>query len=102
MSAPQTGDGVLAAPEMIDAQMLIALVLGALVSAGAFTRLTADWPLRAKQSRGVLLPGIERLRIGAEGPAVLALRLAALVAIAVISCARMASGTYNPFIYFRF
>jgi alginate O-acetyltransferase complex protein AlgI len=96
------GDGVLAAPEMIDAQMLIALVLGALVSAGAFTRLTADWPLRAKQSRGVLLPGIERLRIGAEGPAVLALRLAVLIAIAVISCARMASGTYNPFIYFRF
>ena len=97
-----SGEGVLSAAEMIDAQVLIGLILGAVVSAGAFTRLTADWRLRADQSRGVIHPGIDSLRIGAEGSAVLAIRLAVLVAIAVLACARMASGTYNPFIYFRF
>jgi len=96
------GTGVLAAGDLIDAQTLIALTLGALVSAGVFTRLTADWRLRENQSRGVLRPGLDSLRIGAGGPAVLAVRLATLVAIAVLACARMASGTYNPFIYFRF
>lgn len=96
------GEGALAAADLIDAQALLALVTGALVSAGVFTRVTADWRLRAAQSRGVLHPGLESLRIGAEGTTILVLRLAALVAIAVVGCAHMAASTYNPFIYFRF
>jgi alginate O-acetyltransferase complex protein AlgI len=97
-----SGEGVPTAAEMIDAQVLIALILGAIVSAGVFTRLTADWRLRADQSRGVIHPRIYTLRIGAEGTAVLVIRLAVLVVISVLACARMASATYNPFIYFRF
>ena len=96
------GEGVLAAGEMIDLQALIVLALGAAVSFGAFTRLTADWTLRANQSRGLVHPGIDSLRIGAEGAPILVARLALLVAIAVLACARMATGAYNPFIYFRF
>ena len=97
-AAPRGG---VSAGEMIDLQLL-AFVLGAAVSAGLFTRVTADWRLRADQARGVVPRGSKAAH-RRRGPAVLGvLRLAALVAIAVFSSARMASGTYNPFIYFRF
>jgi alginate O-acetyltransferase complex protein AlgI len=96
------GEGALSASDLLDARLALALAFGALASVGAFTRLTADWPLRARQARGELHPGIDSLAIGKEGTAVLALRLAALVAIAVYGCAQMAASTYNPFIYFRF
>ncbi|MCI4679215.1 MBOAT family protein [Rhodoblastus acidophilus] len=97
-----SGSGVVSAGEMIDLQLVVTFALGAAASLGAFTWLTADWRLRAKQSRGEIHPGIDTLRIGSEGTTILVVRLGLLVAIAVFACARMATGAYNPFIYFRF
>lgn len=82
--------------------VIVCLVLGALASAAVFSRLTADWRCRAGQSRGVLSPGLDTLRIGADGRAALTVRFALLTGIAWLAAAQMASGTYNPFIYFRF
>lgn len=88
--------------QFIDPLVLMSLAGGMLASMGLFTRLTADWRCRAGQSRGVLKPGLETLVIGADGRFVLLVRFALLITIAWLAAARMASGTYNPFIYFRF
>jgi alginate O-acetyltransferase complex protein AlgI len=78
------------------------LVLAVLASAGLFTRLTSDWTCRAGQSRGELHPPIGALAIGHDGSAILLLRFVLLIAIVLLAAARIAAGTYNPFIYFRF
>lgn len=91
-----------AVAQYLDLGVQICLVVGVLASASAFSRLTADWRCRAGQARGVLSPGLDTLRIGADGRATLVIRFTLLCAIAWLSAAQMASGTYNPFIYFRF
>jgi alginate O-acetyltransferase complex protein AlgI len=97
-----TGENALATGQVIDGLGIACLSLGLGVSTGFFTRLTADWRCREGQSRGVMKPTLDTLRIGDEGRAVLAIRFVLLIAIAVLACGRMAAGTYNPFIYFRF
>jgi hypothetical protein len=64
---------------------------GLLVSAPTL-RLVAERlrPMREAPGRGVLDATVH------------AAALAALGAVLVLGCMRMASGTYNPFIYFRF
>jgi alginate O-acetyltransferase complex protein AlgI len=96
---PAPGDDALA---HVDTLVGLCLILGSLVAAGVFTRLTADWTCRAHQARGVVAASIDTLRIGDEGRLVLAVRLVLLVAITLLALGRLAVGTYNPFIYFRF
>ena len=86
----------------LDPPLLASLAVGVLASTPVFARLTADWRARLTQRRGVVDPPIEQLRIAADGPAMLGLRLVALLAITVAATGRIAAGTYNPFIYFRF
>lgn len=97
-----TADQAASALEWLDLQTVVTLICAAAASVGLFTRVTSDWRLRANQKGGVVEPKLESLRIGADGAPILALRLAVLVAAAVFGCARMATGAYNPFIYFRF
>lgn len=86
----------------VDVRIALCLTVGALASLALFRRITADWRCRAGQSRGVLSPTLDTLRIGRDGTAALGARFVLLLAIAWLSAAQMASGTYNPFIYFRF
>jgi len=86
----------------IDSQGLLCLCLGALASTSLFSQLTADWRCRRKQISGKPGVPIEVLSIGADGAAVLGLRFSLLAGIALLAASRVAAGTYNPFIYFRF
>ncbi|MFT0891752.1 MBOAT family O-acyltransferase [Pseudochelatococcus sp. G4_1912] len=88
--------------QFVDPLVLISLAFGTIASMGTFTRLTADWRCRAGQTRGVLKPGLDTLVVGADGRLALLVRFSLLMLIAWFSAAQMASGTYNPFIYFRF
>ncbi|MBB3808980.1 MBOAT family O-acyltransferase [Pseudochelatococcus contaminans] len=99
LNTPAQGPGV---EDYLDIAVVIYLALGIMASAGLFTRLTADWRCRAGQVHGILSPGLDTLRIGADGRAMLAGRFVLLCAIAWLAAAQMAGGTYNPFIYFRF
>jgi alginate O-acetyltransferase complex protein AlgI len=88
--------------QYVDPMMIFSLVLGILASAGAFTRLTADWRSRKGQSEGYLHPGIDDLQIERDGGWVLGARFVVLLSIGLLACSQVAAGTYNPFIYFRF
>lgn len=88
--------------EFVDPYAVLSLCLGALVSTSLFSQLTADWRCRRQQIAGKLRVPIEALSIGADGAVTLGLRFSLLVGIALAAAARVAAGTYNPFIYFRF
>lgn len=86
----------------VDPLVLVVAAIAVPAAAGLFTRVTADWRARAGQVRGEVHPPIETVRMAAEVPWVLGLRGVLMIAIALIAFARIAAGTYNPFIYFRF
>lgn len=88
--------------QYVDPLVGTSLVLSVLACTPVFSRITADWRCRSGQVRGELNPGIETLRIGSEATTVLRIRLVLLLSIGVLAGARIAAGTYNPFIYFRF
>ena len=102
MVRPATGADPASLWEFVDSQVAVTFAIAVPAALGLFTRLTADWRCRAGQRRGELDPPIESVDMAAIPPRVLALRLVLLVAIALIAASRIAAGTYNPFIYFRF
>ncbi len=90
------------AARFVDPYTVVSLVIGALASTSVFSQLTADWRCRKGQVAGKLKLPIETLSIDADGVAALGLRFASLVMIGLVAASRVAAGTYNPFIYFRF
>jgi alginate O-acetyltransferase complex protein AlgI len=88
--------------EFVDSQVAATFVVAVPVSLGLFTRLTSDWRCRAGQRRGELIPPIESVNMTEVSTVVLSVRLVILILIFVLSASKIAAGTYNPFIYFRF
>ena len=88
--------------QFIDPSVSLSMAFGLLTSTPLFSCSVSDWKSRKGQARGELSPAIDTLQIGADGNIVLAVRLVLMIVILLLAAGRIAAGTYNPFIYFRF
>ena len=80
--------------ELLTPEVALALAAGALGSTPILPRLQERWRAFAGSREGPLRPALEALAGGAQA--------AALAGLLLLCAVSLSSGTYNPFIYFRF
>lgn len=102
MVSPYQGADAASTWEFVDRQFIFTFAVAIPVTLGLFSCLTSDWTLRANQRRGELHPSVYELDYTQASPLSLFTRISILSVIFWLSAAKIAAGTYNPFIYFRF